>query len=338
MNTNGIRHYSLLIIGNGFDKNCGLKTSYTDVYEDYLRQPPNSDIISSFKENIGDSYDKWSDFEEGMAAYATSFDNENSFMECLTDFNRYMHDYLSAIQQQFHESWGRMTKHEAVTNECKSFILSLGLGLTHNIDHIIEERIDRNNPTFDLDIISFNYTDVFDWIYDKSFYGKIHHAPVHVHGMLGDDPILGMDREEQLHVKFPITDRLKRSFLKPFLNEEYDSHRIQFAKALIKRADTIFVYGASLGESDLTWRELLIEWLRANKNNHLFIYDYANAIMSFRTISERMNYEERKRYELFVKWGISDFDEIRNQMHLPCGVNTIDLKEALIKDSSTDEA
>ena len=46
------------------------------------------------------------------------------------------------------------------------------------------------------------------------------------------------------------------------------------AKSLINNTDTICAYGMSLGESDLCWRNMLIEWLMGNQSNHLFIYRY----------------------------------------------------------------
>lgn len=334
MTRNTIEHNSLLIIGNGFDKNCGLKTSYSDIYEKYCVEPSSNETIARFKKNIGKDYDKWSDFEEGMAEYAKAFENEDRFIDCLIDFNHFMHEYLTTIQQQFHDDWNSMTGHEYTINEFRGFISSLGLNVTHNTDHMVKLRMNSQNPIYNMSIISFNYTDVFDWIYNCAYKGFVHNMPVHVHGKLGDDPILGMDREEQLDLKFPITNRLKRSFLKPCFNNEYDSYRIELAEALLNRADMVFVYGASLGESDLIWRERLIEWLNSNKNNHLFIYDYNNANKELRVVFEKLQYEENKKRELLEKWRISDMDGIVDRIHLPCGFIILDLETALCSDSS----
>ena len=37
------------LIGNGFDLNLGLKTSYRDFYKKYIKQKSNSEIVENFK-------------------------------------------------------------------------------------------------------------------------------------------------------------------------------------------------------------------------------------------------------------------------------------------------
>ena len=57
------------IIGNGFDIGLGMKTRYGDVYDEYVKTPSATEVIKAFKKDLSQRtpYDKWSDFEMGMA-------------------------------------------------------------------------------------------------------------------------------------------------------------------------------------------------------------------------------------------------------------------------------
>lgn len=321
---------SVLIIGNGFDKNCGLKTSYSDVYDKYIVSPSASESISEFKESISKDYKNWSDFELGMANYAKSLDSEDVFIECLDDFNSFMHNYLINVQHEFYNEWNKMSNHKKAIDCFANSIKSLGLGISHNIDDMLKGKGAIHVSNFDF--VSFNYTDVFDYFIDTAFELINHRTPIHVHGLLGDDPILGMDRIEQLDVSFDITNRLQRHFIKPYFNAIYDEARIAKAKSVIEEANSIFVYGASMGVSDLSWRELLINWLQSNKNHHLFIYLHRNANLKFKTKSEEMDYEINEKNKLISNWNHNISELPLEQLHLPCGKNLFNIQEAIKKE------
>ena len=321
---------SVLIIGNGFDKSCGLKTGYIDVYEQYIKIPSDNKAILEFKRDISNNFENWSDFEEGMAEYAKRFDSEDDFILCLNDFNAFMHEYLNGVQKNFAEEWDKEINYNFTMHEFTDSISKLGFGVSHNVDNLLAARGVPN--ILSMGIISLNYTEIFDMLY-KSFYspGGLT-KPIHVHGILGDDPILGMDRIEQLKVQFDISDRVQRHFIKPTFNREYDSERVTKAENMIRNANVIFVFGASLGESDLTWRELLATWIQSDKDHHLFIYDYANSKKSFRTVSEKLDYEIIQKQNLLTNWGLSNKEISLNQLHLPCGISLFKIDEAIKMD------
>ena len=326
---------SLLIIGNGFDLNCGLKTSYKNVYEEYIVSESDSVLIHKFKNEISSDFEKWSDFELGMAEYAQKFNSENELMECTNDFNHFMHVYLSQIQQNFHKTFEQLYRNDEIKSEMNKSIQSLGSAVSHNMDALISQR--SATKIENISILSFNYTDIFDYLFSSVFYGRILNFPIHIHGMLEDDPILGVDNDQQLTVVFPLTDKVRRSFIKPFFNKTYDSNRMEAAKSAIHNANTIFVYGASLGISDLTWRNELIEWLKNDKDNHLFFYRHEYSVRNFKSISERVNFEEDMKLELMKKWEMEDADVIISQLHIPCGVNIFNFSEAIRKDKETSD-
>lgn len=146
-----------------------------------------------------------------------------------------------------------------------------------------------------------------------------------------DDLVLGMDNEEQISASYPITNMLRRRFIRPFFNEEYDNTRILRAYAEIEKADTIIVYGMSLGLSDLTWRNKLIDWIKLSQDNHLILYDYALSGVKSQIIPEIMNIEERDIEERLDSWGVDEVDKIKKQMHMVCGRNIFNIEAAIQK-------
>ena len=92
---------SLFMIGNGLDINCGLKTSYRDIINQYIKTESKTDVIAQYKKDIEKDLDTWGDFEFAMAKYAKTVGRESLFLECLNDFSVFMADYLRKEEEVF---------------------------------------------------------------------------------------------------------------------------------------------------------------------------------------------------------------------------------------------
>ena len=94
------------LIGNGFDLNCGLKSSYNDMYDGYCEEEEtDSKAIKKFKNLINKNLENWSNFEWTMAEMINEFETENDFIECLTDFEKYLNNYLAKEEANFFEKY-----------------------------------------------------------------------------------------------------------------------------------------------------------------------------------------------------------------------------------------
>ena len=91
---------------------------------------------------------------------------------------------------------------------------------------------------------------------------------------------------------------------------------------------TICVYGMSLGDSDMSWRNEIIEWLRGDKQHHLFVYKYSFSDLKFFTATEKLDIEDDAKEQLLLEWGIDD-DELLNQIHIPCGKNIFNVENVI---------
>lgn len=324
---------TLFLIGNGFDVNCGMKTKYTDVYEGYIKEASTTDVIKKFKENISADFNTWGDFEMAMAEYAKNLNSESEFLECIRDFAGYMEQHLFAENGRVKQLLSDERVLTAVVKEMEESFRNFYTNISHNIDIIMEQRSAIYFMGFSA--ISFNYTDVFDVLWKQTLKHYKNNVPVtHIHGVLQDGPVFGVDNISQINTNYELTRKGKRGFIKPVFNREYDEQRVIEAKQKIKASLTICAFGMSFGDSDLSWRNEIIEWLKADKRHHLFIYRYNFSNVKYYTVAEKLDIEDDAKIELLLEWGIKD-EELFNQIHIPCGKNIFNveavLKEELLK-------
>ena len=322
---------TLFLIGNGFDINCGMKTSYRDVYKGYLQEEATTYNLKKFKNTISGDLKNWGDFEIAMANYSEELQNEEEFLECVRDFAEYMEKHLILENEKFRNRMHNKEMYQNIIEEADESFSFFYSGISHNVDTMMANRNASHIGT--MEVISFNYTDAFDDIFLKYLeacgYGE--KDIIHIHGVLEDGPVLGVDNNEQIKAKFDLSRKGKRGFIKPFFNESFDQHRVEEAKKKIRYADTICVYGMSLGESDLSWRNEIIKWLRENKHNQLFIYQYMLADVKYKTVAEKMDIEETGKEKLFSEWGLDNSDPIFEQIHIPCGKNIFNFEKVIEK-------
>lgn len=322
---------TVFLIGNGFDLNCGIKTSYQDAYDGYVKTESNSPLLECFKKEILErEIDTWGDFEVAMSKYATKLSNESDLLKCLRDFKLYLCQYLMNEQTKF---YNQLTEGKDVTDRvCQEMNKSFSTLYRDITESITQKMIGRaaGNMSY-IGAISFNYTSVFDRLYNMVSYSDSPDV-VHIHGCLDldiSDIALGMDNETQLDLPYPVSNKTKRGFIKPLYNQEYNIQRVNDAYRMIKEANTICIYGMTLGASDISWRNLVIECIDKNPNLHVFLYKYDLANKKYAFADERMDDEEEEKYKLFAEWELNETPKYLNQIHIPCGRNIFNIGEIL---------
>lgn len=322
------------ILGNGFDKNCGLNTCYKDMYPFYceIKEEDNNNIIR-FKNAINKDIGNWSDFEVAMAKYAKEVSNEEEFIECYEDFCMFLENFILNEEKKFNricdESNGIMKS--LINKEFKNTISQFYLGLTENIKYEVHNLC--NPISVPINFLTFNYTNTIELITSMQheiYVGSIYH----IHGRLKNGIALGMDNINQVNsTKYQISDTFCSYFIKPEFNKAYDVFRETNAKKVIDGSSIICIYGASLGESDLTWSKYVIEWLEKNEKNILFIYDYRYINKTFKTDTTRRIFSESLTVD-FLKDHHVDVDKIeilKRRVHVMIGKNIFNFGD-VIKD------
>ena len=325
---------TLFIIGNGFDINCGMRTKYIDAYKEYVKAPSKSGKIAEFKDEIND-YIKgteegginWSDFEVGMSKYLGTCQDENEFIDCLRDFKVFLTQYLKKEEEKLLKTVSDKTIKERISIEMSLSLENFYKDINNNITNELSSSSQRIKK-----FISFNYTNAFDeLIRPFSTYSTIDAHVHHINGSFADCA-LGMDNKDQIEAPFPLSNRINRDFIKTAFNEEYDSRRISKAMDMIDEAGTICIFGVSLGESDISWRNKIIEWLKSSDYKHLFIYRHRYEKTQYSVVAERMEIEEEAKKQLFQEWSMEVDGNLMNKIHIPIGKNIFNIDKIIKKD------
>lgn len=95
----------LHIIGNGFDLNQGLPTSYAHFYEYYLHLMPqktDSDAVLKLRKKLYEKLsdketDRWSDLEKTLGELTIEFETESEFIDAYLDIYHHMLDYVKTV-------------------------------------------------------------------------------------------------------------------------------------------------------------------------------------------------------------------------------------------------
>lgn len=325
------------LIGNGFDIGIGMKTRFKDMYKDYIDTRSNSQHIREFKIALREDaplYENWGDFEMGMAKYAQTFKDENAFVDCIRDFKAFMVQYLQQEQNIMLDRIKNKEKYEEVCAvDIHRAISDFYKGQNRNVIVEMEEMF-ASEGFCRYSFITFNYTMVLDFMlscYRRRFKTSME-GPVHIHGKIDEDVVLGIDNEMQLQgLSFPISKKVQRAFIKPLFNNMYDKYRVNIAMNMIDKSDVICVYGMSLGESDRTWINKLIEWIKADRWHYLFYYDYANESYDTwnRDLMMDMEDEKRERFINKIMGTIGEVEQISEQVHIPIAHDIFNIKNVL---------
>lgn len=331
------------LFGNGLDLNCGCKSSYSDIYKKYVESstdnqtPLHHEWIKRLKKGISN----WGDFEMEMAKYVSTCKSEEEAIACIRDFNKFMRWYLSSENARMVET---LSKNGGIMSEITNSIRRFYTNNTPNVTKTINRYL--QNTTLYYNFISFNYTTFLDTqllraakdISDKTNQaisgGMYLRDPwlIHIHGKLGEDEIVGVDNYKQFGAIPYENKSLERVFVKPHLNKLVDSYRVDDAVHAIEHSDVICVYGMSLGDSDLTWRSKIIDWVGINEDHHLFLYDYSHCKQrGSLLIDEKIEMEENAVSSFLEKCNTQNHS-IRNRIHIPIGTNIFNIGSVVEKE------
>ena len=328
------------LIGNGFDLACGLKTRFIDMYPAYTQTVSANSAIKQFKTDITNDgslhFERWSDFEMGLAGYAQNWHSEEEMLTCIEDFTTFMIQHISKEQRDFSAMLTARVK-DFTSQEILDSTRTFYRGLPHNDPvHRIDDLL--SDETVNLFFLSFNYTSILDGLLTAAFSGvdKAHmrvryHNPIHIHGILSG-PVLGVDNEQQIHnLQFALSTSGKRALIKPQYNREYDTIQLERTLDTIQKSDVICVYGKRFGPSDQMWNQAIGEWLIDNSAHELIYYDHNSSLfqsnISWRRMDKEESTKQRLTEELFNSNEIGE--QVFSQIHVPIGSDIFRIARAV---------
>ena len=145
------------LVGNGFDLQLGLKTSYPDFLEWYLANPSEDVDIANFKLQLAAERNQglwWSDAELGMGEMFSKYtdQNVNEYYKCIRDFKQQLVVYLRLEQSKCDYS-----NEEKIA---KSFISFLRTYQTEIMLNQGSRYFQRQGEDTTYSFVNFNYTDI----------------------------------------------------------------------------------------------------------------------------------------------------------------------------------
>jgi len=272
-----------LIVGNGFDKALGLKTSYQEFYQWWEKQPASEDdFVNRMKDEVSDKRTTtWADFEVGIGNYVSTFSAKQlapRLFPWKINIRHELVNYLTGLKTS--EQVRELLTSENGIQRSIEFLRSVFWGL-----RLLNPCFgDKNEKKIKLHLISMNYTDSLDQIAkgireypEKSQFLEIDAEVLHPHGTLETGIILGVNDKSQINNE-DIKDRFSYLMIKEDIinNEGNENCKTSKEKGIeaIDQSSIICLYGLSLGETDKFWWEKLGKWLQADSKHKLIVFDY----------------------------------------------------------------
>lgn len=255
-----------LIIGNGFDLDLGLKTSY----KDFAASKEWGDLVNGYKSFLMDetSQKKSLLWQINNASYASQwFDIEEEIHKFINDHPdlteediRHVKSEFEGIKKALCEYLRRCVDEFEFKPDNKRLSSELLYLLYDNPCNVIE--------------FNFNYTDVHDFLGDSNIV-----FPTHIHGCLKDkDIVLGCDIQEGEKVNRNLSFLYKYNMLKKA------NHMVRS----MLDTNEVIIFGHSINEMDFCYfREYLkVASSSSQQMRYLTIFTYDE--QSERTIKDNM--------------------------------------------------
>src|SRR5574344_2497048 len=261
------------ILGNGFDLNFGMATRYDNFYEYYKSiDSPNDDVkklkatINEYVEGKSSLHKKvskdnnWEDLELALGAYTKEMVSVSEFRNDFFDINTELKKYLLEQETAF------LASNPDPIGDTKKDLAQPDIYFrTKELAYI--SKFIKQEPN-SLYIINFNYTRIIENLTDykgkklelglstRGYSTSIINI-LHVHGVLSDvDLILGVNDVSQIaNESFRDIDEVTELLVKPQTNDYYDSNKNNELKDIIATSAIIIIFGASMADTDLMWRE-----------------------------------------------------------------------------------
>lgn len=319
------------LLGNGFDRQCGIKSSYKEVLDSYFLTQKNlySETLKKHALNMNVT-EYWRDFEIAIYMDSPNYESVRQLRECVLDFKRYLKEYLRQEETKFLKILD-MDDDSLFNEEINRSVNSIKEGLIPNQRDIFFYKDNGHNK---INFITLNYTKAIDKLIDS--FSKVHGVTmvnpyiskynigkvVHAHGYIDDGLVLGADNPKQFADQNVFLESVsdERALTKRAFISNYDITNDNQAIDILSETDILCIFGASLGDSDLTWKTRVIEWLKSNNHHHIIKFFKSDEVIRPSEDAEWLDAEEACRIKFADKLGIGD-DELIKRIHIPFGIN-----------------
>lgn len=260
----------LYIIGNGFDLNLGLETSYNHFYKHYETVKSDNVNVQKLKENISKTYDSWSDLELELGNYTQHLEKIEEFDQISFDIGEELSKYLQIEENKLEKTeFDQQKFFDYLCYPEKLFFPA-------DEEKLVKFKQKWINSHWNLNIYMLNYTTVIEKIFgakQKNILLGNHTSNAtiklgeikHIHGYLDNDMVIGVNDISQIKKEsFKENRDVLESIVKTDCNRANRNNIDRQFTNKINGANLICIFGSSIGDTDNKWWELIGERLKSD--------------------------------------------------------------------------
>ena len=255
------------IIGNGFDLNLGMRTSYMDFCKYYNSIETKSKNIKDLKKSIECDFETWSNLEIAFGNYVEKIKTTEEFDEIFEDLLDNLSSYLKYQEDIF--DFTRANPAQLYNNlSHPEFAL-----LPADRNQVKEFKNNWAGATWNVKVMMLNYTYSLEKLMNETEFNFdigthdnaskiILRGIEHIHGYHDKRMILGVNDISQLkNTGFHSNQDVLEAIIKTSCNKAYKHTVDQQCETDIALANLICIFGSSIGETDKYWWELIAKRL-----------------------------------------------------------------------------
>ncbi len=244
---------TLLIVGNGFDLNLGLKTSYADFIasEQFFKISDSNSFAKYLKSKI--EIQRWVDIENEIPLYLSGDFIKNG--ETIIDYNQLNVQVNFVTKEEAKSLWMNnlkqfKTEYDEVKRTLQSYLQTQVI--SDNLDSYKDKDacylLSKVQSFVNLYVLNFNYTSSIERLVDLMNSNPTATNILHIHGSIeGEGIVFGIQDEIDINLKvswseYPYVYKSSSIYLQ--------SHGIN---TLFEKCKHIIFFGYSLGETDSSY-------------------------------------------------------------------------------------
>lgn len=321
------------IVGNGFDLNLGLDTTYRSFLENCYLIEANPPYREKLIEAAGcptlSEGQNWCDLEKMVGIVSSAYEgDEETFHQTFQEMIRLFKGYLEKEQQSFEVKMLSEQQVEEFRDSLTNFTFR-----SSQKDRKHFKGYRENSGRNDYRIINLNYTRCFDELIlacignDRSIERRRQHNAVytdyvgtiqHPHGSLrNDDLVFGICESSQwASESFSQDEDARRLWEKTQRNDFYGNAKTERLIDVIDQSDVICMFGVSLGETDSYIWNKVGAWLGESAAHLLVFFEFGYPPKSSDNLFECIKAEKDVLARLKHAFGShgEGIEEYRNQI------------------------
>lgn len=323
------------LVGNGFDKAMGLKTSYEDFYQWYTGQHSDdmdiqrlqNELTSYLKNKENKDVNKginWSDCEVAFGLYSDNFVDKTKYIRVYENIVHGLVEYLTKEEETFKEKIYQINFDKA-WSKTKLFYK----GLPEKEEEDFRNFFQGYKSTVKFKFISFNYTNCLDQFVSMMYADgarkerayqmqkwSLDTEILHVNGTVERFPIFGLNDRTQIGNKdFSEDADLEKIIVKSECIKSVKGISYSTLESEIKNSTIICIFGMSLGETDKRWWNLILEWLKEKENRKLLIFTYAENVKIPELAHEYSRYEAEQKNRI-LRYLDEEGKHLQDRIHI----------------------